>query len=57
MALVLYSRTFAEYSVIGKYQTNFVNFDTYLTSDAIKIEPNTKVFYYCLWFDFYSIRR
>ena len=28
-----------------------------LTSDAIKIEPNTVVFYYCLWFDFYCIRR
>jgi hypothetical protein len=26
-------------------------------SDAIKIEPNTVVFYYYLWFDFYCIRR
>ena len=30
---------------------------TYVTSDAIKIEPNTVVFYYCLWFDFHCIRR
>jgi hypothetical protein len=25
-------------------------------SDAIKIEPNTVVFYYYIWFDFYCIR-
>ena len=30
---------------------------SHLTSDAIKIEPNTVVFYYCLWLDFYCIRR
>ena len=24
----------------------------YITSDAIKIEPNSLVFYYCGWFDF-----
>ena len=28
-----------------------------LMSDAIKTEPNTVVFYYFLWFDFYCIRR
>ena len=28
-----------------------------VTADAMKIEPSTVVFYYCLWFDFYCIRR
>ena len=30
---------------------------TLVTSDAVKTEPDTVVFYYFLWFDFYCIRR
>ena len=28
-----------------------------ITSDAIKIEPKAVVKHYCVWFDFYCIRR
>ena len=42
-----------------------MNFTSYMkiwkgvlvTFDALIIKPNTVVFYYCLWFDFYCIRR
>ena len=37
---------------IGKKSTT-----SYVTSDAIKIEPNAVVKHYCVWFDFYCIRR
>ena len=40
--------------IISRYITQKNNL---LTSDAMKIEPNTVVFYYILWFDFYCIRR
>ena len=26
-------------------------------SDALKIIPNSVMFYYCLWYEFYCIRR
>ena len=31
--------------------------EDHLTSDAIKIEPKAVVMHYCVWFDFYCIRR
>ena len=42
----------------NSYLTRFApTFRGKLTSDSIKIKPNTVVFYYCLWFDFYCIGR
>ena len=33
------------------------NLKNVLTSDAMKIEPKAVVKHYCVWFDFYCIRR